>query len=138
MASKWKSKLARVSRMEWEEARVRVGPEIHKHSDLLMHRMGVRAGAIRLNTDSGARPGQFFFPARETSERTELLRKHRPDEVDEILREADEICGHRFRLLGYEHLEFTLDVGSGDFGGGDFGGDNFGGDNFKDKDIDWH
>jgi hypothetical protein len=128
MASKWQSKLARVSRMDWEEVRVRVGQEFYKHSDLLMHQMGVHAGAVRLNTDSAARRGQFFFSAREISERTELLRKHLPDEMDEILREADEICGHRFRLLGYEHLEFTLDRGSG----------NFGGDNFKDKDIDWH
>jgi heparinase II/III-like protein len=128
MASKWQSKLARVSRMDWEEVRVRVGQEFHKHSDLLMHRMGVHAGAIRLNTDSAARRGQFFFSAWEISVRAELLRKHLPDEAAEILREADEICAHRFRLLGCEHLEFTLDRGSG----------NFGGDNFKDKDIDWH
>src|SRR6202171_563773 len=130
MASKWQSKLARVSRMDWEEVRVRVGQEFHKHSDLLMQRMGVRAGAIRLNTDSAARPGQFLFSGSESSERAELLRKHLPDEATEILREADQICAHRFHLLGYEHLEFTLDRGSGNFGG-----DNFG-DNFKD--IDWH
>ena len=74
-----------------------------------------------------------FFPTREISERAELLRKHLPDEAAEILREADEICGHRFRLLGYEHLEFTLDRDSDNFGG-----NNFGGDNSKDKDIDWH
>ncbi len=131
MASKWQSKLARVSRMDWEEVRVRAGQEFHKHSDLLKHRMGVHAGAIRLNADSAARHGQFFFPAREISERTELLRKHLPDDVDEILRDADEICGHRFRLLGYERLEFTLDRGSGNFGGDNFGDDNL-------KDIDWH
>src|ERR1700675_3963771 len=134
MASKWQSKLARVSRMDWEEVRVRVGQEFHKHSDLLMHRMGVHA-AIRLNTDSAGQPGQFFFSAGEISERTELLRKHLPDEAAEILHEADEICGHRFRLLGYEDLEFTLDRGSGNFGGDNFG-DNSGGTNFKD--IDWH
>src|SRR5258708_21308139 len=109
MASRWQSKLARVSRMDWEEVRVRVGQEFQKQSDLLMHRMGVHAGAIRLNTDSAARPGQFFFSASEISERMELLRKHLPDEVDGILHKADEICGHRFRLLGYEPLEFTRD-----------------------------
>src|ERR1700682_560211 len=133
MASKRESKLARVYRMNWEEVRVRVGQEFHKHSDLLMHRLGMHAGAIRLKTDSAARRGQFFFSGSESSERAELVRKHLPDEAAEILREADEICGHRFRLLGYERLEFTLDRGSGNFGG-----DNFGGDNLKDKDIDWH
>ena len=110
MASGWQSKLARLSRMDWEEVRVRVGQEFHKHSDLLMHRMGIRAGAIRLNRGSAERPGQFFFSAGEISERTELLRKYLPAEVDEILREADEICGHRFRLLGYENLAYGNDI----------------------------
>ena len=70
--------------------------------------------AVRLNADAAARPGQFFlsdgeFSGGESSERAELLRKHLPGEAAEILREADEICGHRFRLLGYENLDFTLD-----------------------------
>jgi hypothetical protein len=112
MASGWQSKLARISRMDWEEVRVRVGQEFHKQSDLLMHRMGVQDRAMRLNVDSAARPGQFFFSGSESSERAELLRKHLPDEAAEILREADEICGHRFRLLGYENLDFTPDYGS--------------------------
>ena len=90
--------------MDWEEVRVRAGQEFHKRRDLLMHRMGMRAGAMRLNADSAARPGQFFFSGSEISERAELLRKHLPGEADAILREADEICGHRFRLLGYENL----------------------------------
>ncbi len=101
--------------MNWDEVRVRVGQEFHKQSDLLMHRMGVRNGSIRLNSDSAARRGQFFFSASEfsgseISERAELLRKHLPDEAAEILREADEICGHRFRLLGYENLEYGSEI----------------------------
>ena len=112
--------------MNWEEVRVRLGQEFHKRSDLLMHRMGVRNAPIRLQTDSAIRPGQFFFSGSEISERVELLRKHLPIEAAETLREADEICGHRFRLLGYEGLDFTLDGSSG----------NFGSDNVKD--IDWH
>jgi hypothetical protein len=131
MASKSESKLARISRMDWEEVRVRVGQEFHKHSDLLMHRMGAHAGAIRLNTAAATRPGQFFFSGGENSERAELVIKYLPDEAAEILREADEICAHRFRLLGYEHLDFTLGAGSGNFGGGTFSGDNF-------KELDWH
>jgi hypothetical protein len=130
VASGWHSKLARVSRMDWEEVRVRVGQEFHKQSDLLMHRIGVRTGAIRLNTDRPARPGQFFFSGNEGMERTELLRKHLPGEAAKILREADEICDHRFRLLGYENLAFNL-AGSRSAGGNNFGGKNF-------KDIDWH
>src|SRR5208337_4031610 len=100
--------------MDWEEVRVRAGQEFHKQRDLLMHRMRVRQGAMRLNPNS-ARPGQFFFSASEfsgseISERAELLRKHLPDEAAEILREADEICGHRFCLLGYENLEYGGEI----------------------------
>jgi len=115
VASGWQNRLARVSRMDWEEVRVRVWQEFHKQNDLLMHRMGLLNGSIRLNAESAARPGQFFFSASEfsgseISERAELLRKHLPDEAADILREADEICGHRFRLLGYENLEYGSEI----------------------------
>ena len=113
MVSGWQSKLARVSRMNWEEVRVRLGQEFHKHCDLLTHRIGVRHGAVKLNADLAAQPGQFFFSGSESSERAELLHKHLPDEAAAILREADEICSRRFRLLGYENLDFAL-RGSGE------------------------
>jgi hypothetical protein len=119
--------LARVSRMDWDEVRVRTLQEFHKQRDLLIHRMGVRREAVRLNGDSPARPGRFFFSGIEdsSSARAELLLKHLPGEAAEILREADEICGHRFRLLGYNNLDFTPDpiakAGNGNF-----------------KAIDWH
>ncbi len=121
MPSGWQSKLARVSRMDWEEVRVRAGQELHKQCDLLMHRMGIRSGTMRLNPVPAARPGQFFFSASEISERAELLRQHLPGEATGILREADEICGHRFRLLGYENLCFNFDGGSS-----------------SEEDINWH
>jgi hypothetical protein len=136
VASGWQSKLARVSRMDWEEVRVRVGQEFHKQSDLLMHRMGVRDRAIRLNADSAVRPGHFFFSGNESSERAELLRKHLPDEATGILREADDICGHRFRLLGYGNLDFTLNSGPGNFKDIDFKETGFKETDFKE--IDWH
>jgi hypothetical protein len=96
--------------MDWEEVRVRVGQELHKQSDLLMHRMGVRNWGDSAETQ-GRRRGRtilFFrasFLALKAQSARKLLRKHLPDEA-EILREADEICGHRFRLLGYENLDY--------------------------------
>jgi len=32
------------------------------------------------------------------------------EEVSAILRDADEICAHRFRLLGYENLDFGSEI----------------------------
>src|SRR5580704_1137718 len=117
--------------MDWEEIRVRSAQEIHKRRDLLMHRLGISTGANRLNADWGAHRGQFVFADGEASERVELLHKHLPDEGNEILREADEICGHRFRLLGYENLDFAFVSGHSGFDGADLKDVNF-------KDIDWH
>ncbi|MFY9844796.1 MAG: alginate lyase family protein [Terriglobales bacterium] len=124
MASGRQSKWARITRMDWEEVRVRAGQEFHKQSDLLKHRMGWRNGTLRLSPDSATQPGQFFFSASDFScgassergersecfERAELLRKHLPGEAAEILREADEICAHRFRLLGYENLDYGREI----------------------------
>jgi Heparinase II/III-like protein/Heparinase II/III N-terminus len=108
VASGWQNKLARVSKMDWEEVRVRAGQELHKHRDLLMHRMGFRDGGATPRTGLSAPPGQFFFSDAETGSRARLLRQHLPEQAANILREADEICGHRFRLLGYEGLDFCL------------------------------
>ena len=76
-----------------------------------MHRMGLRNGPIQLSTGSGgaARDNSFFLAVK-LSARAELLRKHLPGEAAEILREADEICGHRFRLLGYENLDYGREI----------------------------
>jgi hypothetical protein len=127
MAAGWQTKLARVSRMDWDEVRVRALQEFHKQCDLLNYRIGVQRDAIRLNGESPARPAHFFFSGIEDSgsARAELLRKHLPDETSAILREADEICSHHFRLLGYDNLDFTPGAIS-ECGNGNF------------KAIDWH
>ena len=121
--------------MDGKELRVRLGQEAHKQIDLLMHRMGRRDGTVRLNADSAGRAGQFLcsgglssgsLSGVQASELAALVERHLPGEAAEILREANEICGHRFRLLGYENLDFTLHRGSDNFGAG------------GPKDIDWH
>jgi hypothetical protein len=38
------------------------------------------------------------------------LREHLPCEAEEIVREADEICRHRFRLLGYRDLDYGAQI----------------------------
>ncbi len=101
--------------MDWEELRVRAEQEFHKHSDLLMHRVGVPNQPIHLNRGSvGLR--RFFScygepSGAEGTKRAELVRTHLPDAAAEILRDANRVCSHRFRLLGYENLDFTLSGG---------------------------
>jgi hypothetical protein len=95
--------------MDWEEIRTRVGQEVHKRSDLVRHCMGMRPGTIRLNA-SATQNGQFFFTHGEAAERAQLLLRHLPNEAAEIVREADEICQHRFRLLGYDNLDYGPEI----------------------------
>ena len=102
--------------MDWGEIRARTDQEFNKHRDLLMHRIGVTQSALRLDAGHGTPPGRFLFPGagNESSARAALLRTHLPDEASAIVREADEISNHRFRLLGYEPLRFSLEGGKGD------------------------
>jgi Heparinase II/III-like protein/Heparinase II/III N-terminus len=118
MASGWRNKLARMSRMNWEEVRVRVGQELHKRGDSLRHRVGMVSTVPRMLADSAVSRGKFLFSAgesvagtiSESSERAELLKKYLPEETAQILRDADDICEHRFRLLGYENLNYGKNI----------------------------
>ena len=96
--------------MDWGEIQLRARQGFHKQSDLLRHRLGIRNGAVPIAAGSAAVPGQFFFSSSDVHGRIELLRQHLPGEVAGILREADEICSHRFRLLGYENLDYGKEI----------------------------
>ncbi len=108
MTSGWQTKLARVSRMDWAEVRTRVGQELHKRGDLLRYRLGLKPQAIRLR--EGVTEGNFFFARDAATARAELVRQHLPEQAAEIVREADEICRHHFRLLGYENLDYGVEI----------------------------
>jgi hypothetical protein len=101
-------KLARLFHADWKEIRTRGGQEFHKRSDLLRYRMGMRPEGIALREI--AAEGTFFFAPGEATGRAELLRRRLPDQAAAIVREADEICQHRFRLLGYENLDYGAEI----------------------------
>ena len=104
MNTGWQSKLTRASRMGWDELCTRARQELGKHADLAWHKFGLRPGPIRLELTPAS--GIFFFPHGGAGERAEVLRRNMPERAEEILREADEICQHRFRLLGYDNLDY--------------------------------
>jgi hypothetical protein len=106
--------------MNGTEIGVRATQEFHKRRDLLFHRLRIPQGAIQLSS-SRTVAGHFFFSESEVLERAELLAKYLPEQAAAVLREADEICGHRFRLLGYENLSFHSPGGQRKF-----------------NEIDWH
>jgi len=124
VASGWHNKLSRLFHSDWKEIRMRGAQELNKRSDLLRYRMGWRDGAIQLSAAgsltgeppaaasraSAAPTAKFFFDVGEASERAALVRANLPDQAEAIVREADEICQHRFRLLGYENLDYGAEI----------------------------
>lgn len=107
VGSERQRKLARLSQMTWGEVRTRVGQEVSKRLDLALYRAGLASRAPRLWLQADNR-AKFFFAPNEggATKRAALLRAHLPREADAIIREADDICGHQFRLLGYEKLDY--------------------------------
>src|SRR5437879_13580789 len=87
--------------MDWDELKTRGGQEFHKRFDLAQYRIGLPRP--RFVVARHAAWGTFFFSPDQIPSRISLLQKHLPAEFEKIIREADDICHHRFRLLGYEN-----------------------------------
>jgi hypothetical protein len=91
--------------MSWSEVRTRARQEVAKRSDLMMSRLGARL-APAFRSPSPDPSENFFFEPSELPAILDLLRQRLPDVVDHIIHQADEICRHRFDLLGYRGIEY--------------------------------
>jgi hypothetical protein len=95
--------------MTFDEISTRVRQEVSKRLDVTLCRIGLQPGRNGLRTPLRP-PGKFFFSTSELSQRVRLSRESLPREAAEIVTEAKEICGHRFRLLGYPDLNYGSDI----------------------------
>jgi hypothetical protein len=95
--------------MGWDELGTRVRQEVSKRFDVALCRIGLQPGCNGLNP-SPRSPGTFFFSAGQLPDRVALLQKHLPHEAAEIVAEANEICQHRFRLLGYRDVAYGAEI----------------------------
>jgi hypothetical protein len=95
--------------MSWEELRTRVGQEVSKRVDVVLYSGGRQPGRDSPRSNANP-PRKFFFAADELPGRVNLLREHLPHEADALVKEADEICRHRFRLLGFENLDYGAEI----------------------------
>lgn len=108
MSLAWREKWSRLTRLSWDEVRTRARQELGKRLDASFPKSTFRPERIGLAET--VRRGNFFFSPTELPERVRLLREHLPAEVNAILSEADEICRHRFRLLGYVDLDYGAEI----------------------------
>jgi uncharacterized heparinase superfamily protein len=111
VAPSWRKTVSRLTHMGWDELHTRVRQEVSKRLDLARYRVGTGNGPAR--GLAGARDlagGEFFFSPAEIAGRTHLLAEYLPSEVGGLVREANEVCQHRFRLLGYQNLDYGADI----------------------------
>jgi hypothetical protein len=95
--------------MSWDELQTRVRQEVSKRADVALCRIGLQPTRNGLRSTSEP-AGRFFFSADELAKRVNLLREHVPCAAEDIVAEANEICRHRFRLLGYADLDYGNEI----------------------------
>jgi len=105
----WRERASRIAQVSWDELHTRVRQALDKRIDLVHYYAGLqRHPPLRNDGVRGVR--RFFFSPDDLQTRAQLLRKHLSQEVERIIREADEISCHRFRLLGYTGLDYGVEV----------------------------
>ena len=97
--------------MSWAEARSRIGQETSKRLDSTFYRLGIWPQDARI-LSRPARPASCFLGSNrdQVAHRAALLRTHLPEEAENIIREADNICRHQFHLLGFEKLDYGPEI----------------------------
>lgn len=103
MSLAWRKHWSRARRLTWDEVHTRLRQEFGKRLDAGFPGIARRSEPIDLKTNLRA---EFFFTSASLPERVGLLKERLPAEVSSIVSEADDICRHRFRLLGYNDLDY--------------------------------
>jgi len=100
---------SRIRHVRWDELQTRVRQVVNKRIDVVRYYFGSQPHPLLRNPGT-ERKGQFFFSADDLPVRARLLRDQLGEDVEKIIRQAGEITNHRFRLLGYEGLEYGPEI----------------------------
>jgi Heparinase II/III-like protein/Heparinase II/III N-terminus len=103
----WWEKWKRLSTMSRPEVSTRLRQELQKRSDRLLSHF---TSSFEETPRNDARAGSFLFPSSSVPLILSELRARFPRETAEILADANSICAHRFRLLGYGRLNYGEDI----------------------------
>jgi hypothetical protein len=105
----WMDRWKRLTSMDRAEFVDRVRQQIMVRADALRYRAGFRFGDLA--TPAGSHPvPKFFFSPASVPRLCSLLKQRFPAEAEAILQRAQQICEHRFDLLGYEGLDYGAQI----------------------------
>jgi hypothetical protein len=105
----WSTLVGRVGRMSWDELRTRAHQEAAKRCDLMLSMIGARFVEEPGNSPS-AHCGHFFFEQAQLPSILDFLRRRLPHVVEGIIHQAEQICRHRFDLLGYRSVNYGAQI----------------------------
>src|SRR5215472_13307612 len=105
----WSTLVQRVGRMSWDELRTRALQEAAKRSDLVLSAIGARFAEEPGNSPS-THCGHFFFEPEQLPSILDFLRRRLSDVAAGIIHQAEQICRHRFDLLGYRSVNYGPEI----------------------------
>ena len=109
LSNRWLKRCERIMEADWDELRVRTYQEFAKRWDLALCQIrGPFFGDGRPAQLQGF--GRFFFTEEEAPEILKCLRDRLPEVVEGIVKQAEQICKHRFDLLGYEGVDYGTKI----------------------------
>src|SRR5947209_7409416 len=101
------SRIGRIAGMGKAELLDRLRQYVTARADLLRYRIGFDFDP---QSSNGAPDGQFFFSSADIASVCDALKRVFPAEADDIVLRAENICRHKFNLLGYENLEYGAEI----------------------------
>lgn len=104
---RWHDIATRLRAMDAAEISSRLRQAFDQRADLLRSHVGV---AFHEEPTLAASVAHFFFPSSEIPAVLHELRARFPEQVEAIVQEAQRICAHQFRLLGYSNLDYQRSI----------------------------
>jgi hypothetical protein len=102
---RWREMAARLRQMDRAELRDRTCQEFGKRQDALLSQLGFDFARHSLAAAATSH-GTFFFTRESVETILTLIRQRLPRHAERIVLQAENICAHRFDLLGYKGIDY--------------------------------
>jgi hypothetical protein len=107
LSHRWLDVATRLRAMDAAEISSRLRQAFDQRADLLRYRAG---STFHEEPTDSAPAAHFFFESSQIPAVLHDLRMRLPQQTERIVRDAERICTHRFRLLGYSDLDYGTNI----------------------------